>query len=153
MIEKTAQKSRELFGTRPDGTAGYYCAESVLIAIAESKGFQSDLIPKIATGFCSGVARTGGMCGAVSGAILAISALYGRREASEADIEKNYALIQEFLSTFEDKFGSINCQELIGCHLGTEEGQAAFKANNRIEQCKDFVEEATRIAMTVIEQV
>lgn len=54
MNEQAAKKSRELFNS------GYYCAESVLMAIAESRNVQSDLMPRIATGFCSGMARTGG---------------------------------------------------------------------------------------------
>jgi hypothetical protein len=57
MSEQASQRSLELF------TSGYFYAESVLLAIAESRGIQSDLIPRRATGFCSGIARTGGMCG------------------------------------------------------------------------------------------
>ncbi|GBD95663.1 MAG TPA: C_GCAxxG_C_C family protein [Nitrospirae bacterium] len=71
---------RELFDS------GYYCAENVLLAIAESQGIQSDLIPKIATGFCSGISRTCGMCGALSGAIMSLNLLYGRSSPEENDI-------------------------------------------------------------------
>jgi hypothetical protein len=53
VIDQVASKSREHF------ISGYYCAESVLLAVSEAKGIQSDLIPKIASGFCSGMARTG----------------------------------------------------------------------------------------------
>jgi len=52
MTEKTAQRSGELFDS------GFWCAESVLLAVAESKGIKSDIIPKIATGFCAGISRT-----------------------------------------------------------------------------------------------
>ena len=43
-----AQRSEELF------QSGWYCAESVLLAIAEAHGIESEIIPKIATAFCSG---------------------------------------------------------------------------------------------------
>jgi hypothetical protein len=66
---------------------------SVLLAIAESRGIQSDLIPGLATGFCSGMVRTGGRCGAVGGAMLGISLTTGRRSAIETT-DRNYALIQ-----------------------------------------------------------
>jgi hypothetical protein len=59
MGEQVPQRSPELF------RSGFFCAESVLLAIAESQGIQSDLIPRIATGFYSGISRTDGMCGAV----------------------------------------------------------------------------------------
>ncbi len=74
IIEKTAERSVVLF------KSGYYCAESVLLAIAEEKGIQSKLIPKIATGFCSGTLRMCGQCGAVNGAILSINLLTGRND-------------------------------------------------------------------------
>ncbi|HOO88447.1 MAG TPA: hypothetical protein PK442_12150, partial [Synergistales bacterium] len=40
--------------------SGLYCAESALLAVAEARGTRSELIPNIATGFCSGMARTCG---------------------------------------------------------------------------------------------
>ena len=77
MSEQAPQRSLELF------QSGFFCAESVLLAIAESQGIQSDLIPRIATGFCSGISRTGGMCGAVSGAIMGIGLVAGRNSPAE----------------------------------------------------------------------
>lgn len=143
MTSQAAQRSRELFEN------GYYCAESVLLAVAEEKGIESDLIPKIATGFCSGIAQTSNQCGAVSGGILAINLLNGRSSPQDS-IDQNYALIQEFLRTFEDKFSSINCKALTGCDLNTEEGQLMYKENNKKIQCAEYVEEATRLVLDLI---
>ncbi len=143
MTNKAVQRSKELF------ESGYYCAESVLLAIAEEKGFQSDLIPRIATGFCSGMARTCGVCGAVSGGIMSLSLLTGRSSPDES-VEENYAAVQKLLSAFEGKFGSTNCKELIACDLGTREGQETFEANNLFEQCTRYTEEATRLTMQLL---
>ena len=57
MIDEVSKKSGELFAS------GYCCSESVLTAVAESKGISSDLIPKVATGFCGGIAHTCNICG------------------------------------------------------------------------------------------
>jgi C_GCAxxG_C_C family probable redox protein len=95
------------------------------------------------------MARTSNQCGAVSGGILAINLLTGRSSPQDS-IEKNYALIQEFLRTFEDKFGSTNCKALTGCDLNTEEGQLMFKENDKILQCTDYVEEATRLVLDLL---
>ena len=123
----------------------------MLSAVAASQGIQSDLIPRIATGFCSGIARTGGQCGAVSGAILSINLVTGRRSADET-VDRNYALIQELLRRFEEQFGSTNCRVLLGCDLGTEEGQKTFKANHLIERCLNYADGATQIALALIEE-
>jgi C_GCAxxG_C_C family probable redox protein len=118
--------------------------------VAESKNIQSDLIPKIATGLCAGISRTCGTCGAVIGAVMAINLFYGRSKPNES-LETNFAVVQKFLDLFTNRFGSSNCQQLIGCDLGTKEGQHKFKEKNLVERCKDYTEEATKMAMSLIE--
>ncbi len=118
--------------------------------MSESKNIQSDLIPKIATGFCGGISRTCGICGAVSGGIMALNLFYGRSLPDES-VEICYANVQKLVEMFENKFNSTNCKQLLGCDLGTEEGQNKFMANNLIEQCKSYTEEATKMVITIIE--
>ncbi|MCP3900744.1 MAG: C_GCAxxG_C_C family protein, partial [Desulfobacteraceae bacterium] len=89
--------------------------------MAESKNIKSDLIPKIATGFCGGISRTCDICGAVSGAIMALSLFYGRSNSDES-IETCFAAVKKLTDMFENKFSSTNCKQLIDCDLGTEEG-------------------------------
>lgn len=145
MNEQAEKRSRELFHS------GFYCAESVLMAIAESRHIQSDLIPRIATGFCSGMARTGGQCGAVSGAIMAINLFKGRQSPTES-VEGSYALVRELMKQFAERFGSTNCRMLLGCDLDTPEGQQTFRADQLIERCYDYAEGATWIAMSLLEE-
>ncbi len=145
MSEQAEKRSRELF------QSGFYCAESVLMAIAESRNIQSDLIPRIATGFCSGMARTGGQCGAVSGAIMAISLFKGRRSPSES-VDADYALVREMMKQFAERFGSTNCRKLLDCDLDTPEGQATFRANHLLERCFDYAEGATGIAVSLLQE-
>ena len=116
------------------------------MAVAESQGESSDLIPKIATGFCSGVARTGNLCGALSGGIMGLGLLAGRCEPGTS-VEVIYSLVQDLVSQFEEKFGAICCMELTGVHLGTAEGQVMFRERGQIEKCFEYVEEATRIVL------
>src|SRR5512142_2073574 len=119
-LERVAARSEALF------RQGLFCAESVLMAIAEEHGIQSSLLPRIATGFCSGVARTGGMCGAVSGGVMAISLVHGRDD-EKGTADAAYGCVRDFVTRFEAQFGSSNCFELIDCRLDTPEGQARFR--------------------------
>lgn len=141
--DRVADRAAELFNH------GLCCSESVLQAIAESRGIQSELIPKIATGLCAGIARTGGICGAVSGGVLAISMDTGRSSAAESR-EGNHRLVREFLSECEARFGSTNCEKLIGCRLDTSEGQQFFKDHNLREKCASFTREAARLASQLL---
>jgi C_GCAxxG_C_C family probable redox protein len=122
----------------------------VLLAVAESEGIQSDLIPKIATGFCGGVSRTCGMCGAVSGGIMVIG-LFAGRSAPTEPVAESYGMVRKLVNEFGSQFGSTNCKDLTGCDLGTEEGQNYFKENNIRQKCRFLTEEATRISLSLIE--
>ena len=146
MSNQAPQRSLELF------KSGFFCAESVLQAIAESQGIQSDLIPKIATGFCSGISRTGGMCGAVSGGIMGIGLVAGRDSPAES-LEPAYTLVQKLISTFEKQYGSVNCRQLIGCDLDTEAGQRYFMENNLMERCLQCAADATSMAVSLIDEL
>lgn len=141
--DQIAHRSREIH------QQGFCCSESVLKAIAEGRGIQSDLIPALATGFCGGVSRTGGICGAVSGGVMGISMILGRRSADQSR-EENFRVVREFLTKFEEQFGSTNCQQLIGCRLDTPEGQRFFRENNLREKCDRFTGEAARLAAALL---
>jgi C_GCAxxG_C_C family probable redox protein len=144
-IDRAARRARQLFETE------YWCAESVLLAISEALGIESELIPRIATGFCSGEARTKGRCGSMTGAMMGINLASGRSEPG-APVEANYTLIRTFRDRFEKRFGSLDCYDLIGCDLGTVQGQQQFSESNRIQLCYRYAEEATRMALEVIEE-
>ena len=118
------------------------------MAVAESQGIHSDLLPKIATGFCSGLSRTAGLCGALSGGILALNLLTGRSEPG-APVDRNYALVRELIDQYQAEFGSTNCMELTGVDLGTEEGRAKFREKNQIVNCLNQAEEATRMVLSL----
>ena len=145
MNESIAQRSAALF------ESGFYCAESVLLAVAEARNVGCKLIPQIATGFCSGVARSCGMCGAVSGAILAIGLAMGRTSAGES-VDNVYKAVGSVLDEFEAEFGSLNCQSLLSCDLGTEDGQRFFHERKLYATCRAYVARATALALDVIEE-
>lgn len=130
---------------------GFCCSESVLQAVAEGRGIQSELIPKIATGLCAGISRTGGICGAVSGGVWAISRNTGRSAVTESRGE-NDRIVRQFLSRCEEVFGSTNCEKLIGCRLDTAEGQQFFKEHPLHARCAGFTRDAARLASELLAQ-
>ena len=146
-MRNVAKRSRELF------ESGFLCAESVLLAIAEHKGIRSELIPSIATGFCGGMSKTSGLCGALTGGILALNMLYGRNSADNIKSKDiNYDLVAWFISDFKERFGSANCSELLGCDVSTEEGMRIYEAEDLERKvCIGIAEEATGLVMKLLE--
>jgi C_GCAxxG_C_C family probable redox protein len=110
----------------------------------------SEIIPRIATGFCSGMARTGGMCGAVSGGIMAIGLSLGRDVPTDP-IDPCYQAVRTFMDRFSARYQALTCLALTGVHLGTPEGQAAFREKGQINLCYDYVTEATRLVVEIVE--
>lgn len=142
-IRDTEQRAGQLFDT------GSYCAESVLQAIAEAIGRESLVPPGIATGFCSGMARTAGPCGALTGAIMALGLVSGRTSPDQS-VEPSYAQVQRLLEAFEYRFGSSNCGDLLNCHLGTPAGQASFREQKLGERCRAYTMGAAGIAAAIL---
>lgn len=113
---------------------------------------ESPVIPRIATGFCSGLARTKGMCGAVSGGVMALGLIFGRDNA-EVTVDATYGKIREFLNAFEKQYGSLNCFELTGCDLGTEDGRTLFKESGKKIKCAEMTGGAARMVMEMVSAI
>ena len=131
--------------------SGYKCAESVLLAIAEEQGIENEFIPAIASGFCSGMGRTGGLCGAVAGGVMALGLKYGRSN-NEQSSDEIYAIEKIFLKNFSEKYGATSCEDLIHCDFNTPDGQAYFNDNKLYLKCHQMVEDATNMALELINQ-
>lgn len=98
----------------------YNCSQSVFSAFAPQFGIPENLALKLASPFGGGVARQGHLCGAVTGALMALGA--GRGADLPAGKEETYRLGQELLRAFESKHGTLLCRELIGFDLRTLQG-------------------------------
>ena len=139
-----AENAKKMFGAD-----SLFCAESVLTAVADEAGVISPLIPRIATGFCGGIARTCGMCGAVSGGIMALGILYGRDNAEQTH-ETVYEKVQQFLHAFEKEYTSTNCFELTGFDLSKEEERLAFAEQGMLEKCRQFTGRAAGLVAELV---
>lgn len=128
---------------------GLYCAEKVLSEIATKHSINSPLIPRIATGLCSGMARTCGPCGALTGGILALNLILGRDDKNQT-VERNYAAVQELVEQFDESHGSTQCKDLLGCDLGTVEGQQKYNNEQLGQRCHKFSENCIQLVEKIL---
>ncbi len=91
----------------------YNCCETVLLAFSELLGMESDIIPRIATPFGGGIHQRRHMCGALTGAIMAIGLRYGR-STPQGDREPVSERTGRIVEKFTEKYGSTNCIEVLG---------------------------------------
>ena len=120
-----------------------------MLAVAEHKGIRSELIPRIATGFCGGLAHTGGNCGAVSGGVLSIGLYLGRNSPAEFN-RRCYEAVRKFMGQFSKRFGALGCPQLIGVQLGTPEGQAAFHGQGADQSMHGLCRRGSRVVVELV---
>jgi C_GCAxxG_C_C family probable redox protein len=98
-------------------------------------------LPQLASGFGGGIGHKGSICGALTGAVMAIGMKMGRTDPKDRKtLQKVYDKCQGFWSRFEKEFGNINCYNIIGIHLDNEEERQRWLAAGGREKCGDLVE-------------
>lgn len=98
---------------------GCNCAQSVVCAFAEECKTDISTLMKAAEGFGLGYGGTAGMCGALSGAVMAAGFLYadGNNEAPRTK-KTTYAVAKQLCADFETECGALLCCDLKGVHTG-----------------------------------
>ena len=110
----------------------------------------NDVIPRIAGAFAGGIGNTGTVCGAVIGAVMAIGLRQGRAATMEEALE-NLVVAREFRRRFEAETGNINCRELTGMDLSTDEGISQFMNSDTPQKvCFPAVGAAYRIVVDLL---
>ena len=110
---------------------GYAWSESVLLAVCQEFQIEveHDIIPRIAFYFAGGIGNTGAVCGAVVGAVMAIGLKLSRADTMDEALRR-LAVAQEFRRRFEAEMATINCRELTGADLSTEEGREQYMSSD-----------------------
>jgi C_GCAxxG_C_C family probable redox protein len=123
---------------------GLNCSQAVFSAYAPLFGMEVETALKLASPFGGGVGRQGEVCGAVTGALLALGLARGTATAAEKD--EAYRLAEDFLRRFRERHGTILCRELIGYDISSPEGlQDARERNVFVTRCPLFVQSAVEI--------
>lgn len=113
---------------------GYNCAQATLCALSDYTGLDEKTALAISAGFGGGL-RSGEVCGAISGAVMALGAAFPFNDSSDtAAKDKIAALAKECVAAGKEKFGCVHCSELKG-----------DKSN-----CTYYIGEMAAIAETII---
>jgi C_GCAxxG_C_C family probable redox protein len=129
----------------------FNCAQSVLAAFAPRLGLEQGQALKLASPFGGGVARRGQVCGAVTGALMALGFVHGTD--TPAGKEDAYRLGQEFLGRFESKHGTILCWELLGFDISMPEGRRQAQEKDLFNSlCPLFVRGAAEIVQAMLSE-
>jgi C_GCAxxG_C_C family probable redox protein len=123
-----------------------------LLAVCQEFEIESEVIPQIASGFGGGIGNTGAVCGAVVGGVMAIGLKMERGDTME-DWLRIAGAAQEFRRRFEAEMGTINCRELTGADLTTQEGLAQYMRSDTPQTvCFPAVGAAYRLVLDLLKE-
>lgn len=101
---------------REDGRYG--CAEATFLALKQAWGLDNPDDTAVAMALNGGIAYSGGICGAISGAGLALGLLASRRIEDHRTAKRvSRSLLAEVLADFRRQFGAVDCRALTGYNL------------------------------------
>ena len=93
---------------------GFNCAQCVLCCCREITGLEDSTALAVSGGFGGGL-RSGEICGAVSGGVMALGMARPFNKpgdmAAKAEVG---AVTKRFVDTFREKYGAVTCRELLG---------------------------------------
>jgi C_GCAxxG_C_C family probable redox protein len=153
-IEEIRQRARKNF------SLGYNCAECVTEAVLSL--VDTGLPPeakKMATGFGGGIGLFGDTCGALAGAVMAVSAVHGRASLPEGDDPKAvamkskaqlygkpgvYRIFNQIPNRFKEKYNQTLCREL------TNKWQSEWLCRDHALFCREIITDAAGIAAEFI---
>lgn len=131
----------------------YHCSQAVLGAFAEELGITEKQALKLGGCFGGGMCK-GEVCGAVTGALMALGLKYGQSEIEDLESRKKANDISvEMLERFKGENGSYICRDLLGYDISNEDDIEIIKEKELFTKfCPKMVESATKIAEKLMDK-
>ena len=127
---------------------GYSCSESVVRAAYDSNIIDNkidlDTLNAISSPFSGGMGGTGCLCGALSGAQMALGLAAGRK-SPDNDPHRIRNLSRELVEKFKEKRKATCCRVLSAPYKNNPEG--------RRQNCTELVREASETLETILKEI
>lgn len=144
-VEERVERARGYF------TAGYNCAQAVVMAFDDVMGVTTEQLARLAAPFGGGMGRMREVCGTVSAMALLAGEISPSADPKNLEERKqNYALVQHFADSFRSVNGDIVCRRLLGLEPMVERSETAMPSERTAEYyrkrpCVEYVGCAARI--------
>ena len=148
LLEQVDKDARNYF------KQGLNCSECVMSSFLDH--YETDLpreILALATGFGGGMGHTKNTCGAITGAVMALSTAIGRKNPLEKETMKErikelngiYDIVGEMVNEIKDEYGTLICSEL-------SDPYGEFEGKTRKKNCMSMIGYCAALAMEYTEK-
>jgi len=121
----------------------FYCSEAIVKTINDEFGLgYPDEIVRLASGFPIGIGSAGCACGAVTGGVMALGMVFGRKVPGDPCIDRCLALSRELHAFFASQHGCLCCRTLTHGMV--------LKSPEHISQCVAFTGEVAEETAKII---
>lgn len=142
-INQVRQDAEELFRA-----GGFYCSEAIIYSIR--KNIDPDMpdgVIRAASGFPVGIGKSKCVCGAVSGAVLAIGYFFGRSEPTNPKDPASVKCL-ELANEVQQRFRDARTRHVLCCNIHTHGMDMA--SGEHKAQCVSFTGEMAANAADII---
>ena len=131
---------------------GFNCCQSVVAAFSDLTGLSEQACFDIGGGFGAG-AGTGELCGAITGAVMALGLLTPVDAADPVGSKKRtVALSKELQKRFSEKFGALRCQELLKNKFTPDDTTPAARDMGLTGHCDIMIVTAVEIVEEMLKE-
>lgn len=125
---------------------GYNCCQSVVTACKDLTGLSERDSLAVAGGFGRGVGGGEELCGAVSGAVMALSLLAPHTDENDPwEKQRIYTITKKLQAEFREKFENLRCKELLAGGLEVDGRFPTAKRLGLDKPCQVFIVTAVEL--------
>ncbi len=127
---------------------GYNCAQSVFAAFHAEMGLSEETALKLMVSMGGGVGGLREICGAFTGAAVALNMIQKEIKKADLDYKKQmYALVQQKAEAFKQQYGTVICCDLLELNDITPSPVPAVRdeAYYEVRPCGKYVEYAAKL--------
>jgi C_GCAxxG_C_C family probable redox protein len=129
---------------------GLNCSQSVLMAYGPLLGLDEETCKRIASPFGGGIGHMQEICGAVSGAIMALGLKHGAGSESREVRDRINDMAQDLVRKFQSRNNSVMCRDLLGFDITTKSGLEEARKRGVFSGCEAYVKLAAEILETML---
>jgi C_GCAxxG_C_C family probable redox protein len=119
-----------------------------LQVLQEVLGLEGEWLWTAASGFGGGIGRVQLVCGALTGAVIALGLAEGKSTAEPGPKTVSDPVrpkVRQLVKGFEDEFGSTECRALVGFDFSSPEEYEAFRASKEARAgCESYIRYAVQ---------